>query len=135
MACATRSVLSTTRLANDWCDQLGAEDVVGIALDTYAIWWDPEIEHEIERAARRICAFHISDWLPDTQDLRLDRGMMGDGLIDIAGLRRKVEAAGYQGHIEVEVFSQRNWWQRPPDEVLGVVKERFATVVSPAGPT
>jgi sugar phosphate isomerase/epimerase len=135
MTCATRSVLSTTRLANDWCDQLGAEDVVGIALDTYAIWWDPEIEHEIARAARRICAFHISDWLPDTQDLRLDRGMMGDGLIDIAGLRRKVEAAGYQGHIEVEVFSERNWWQRPPDEVLRVVKERFATVVSPAGPT
>lgn len=134
MACATRSVLSTTRLANDWCDQLGAEDVVGIALDTYAIWWDPEIEHEIERAARRICAFHISDWLPDTRDLRLDRGMMGDGLIDIAGLRRKVEATGYQGHIEVEVFSQRNWWQRPPDEVLRVVKERFATVVWAAAP-
>ena len=55
--------------------------------------------------------------------------MMGDGLIDIAGLRRQVEAAGYRGHIEVEVFSQRNWWQRPPDEVLRVVKERFATVV------
>jgi sugar phosphate isomerase/epimerase len=127
MACATRSVLSTTGLANDWCDQLGAEDVVGIALDTYAIWWDPKIEREIARAGRRICAFHISDWLVDTQDLRLDRGMMGDGLIDIAGLRRQVEAAGYEGAIEVEVFSRRNWWQRPPDEVLRVVKERFAT--------
>ena len=102
---------------------------VGIALDTYAIWWDPEIEHEIERAARRICAFHISDWLPDTQDLRLDRGMMGDGLIDIAGFAPQGRGGGYRGHIEVEVFSKRNWWQRPPDEVLRVVKERFATVV------
>ena len=129
MACATRSVLSTTRLANDWCDQLGAEDVVGIALDTYAIWWDPDIEHEIERAAGRICAFHVSDWLADTQDLRLDRGMMGDGLIDIAGLRREVEAAGYRGPRRGRGVLQAELVAAPPDEVLRVVKERFATVV------
>ena len=129
MICATRSVLSTTELANDWCDALDAEDIVGIALDTYAVWWDPHIDAEIERAGKRVCAFHINDWLPDTQDLRLDRGMMGDGLIDIRGLRRKVEAAGYAGPIEVEIFSKRNWWHRPADEVLRTVKERFQSVV------
>lgn len=129
MICATRSVLSTTRLANDWCDALGAEDIVGIAIDTYAVWWDPDIEAEIARAGKRICAFHVSDWLADTQDLRLDRGMMGDGVIDIAGLRRSVEAAGYGGPIEVEIFSRRNWWRRDADEVTRVVRERFASVV------
>lgn len=129
MICATRSVLSTVGLANDWCDALGAEDVVGIAVDTYAVWWDPNLEDEIKRAGKRICAFHISDWLPDTQDLRLDRGMMGDGVIDIPGIRRMVEAAGYTGHCEVEIFSARNWWKRDPDDVLRTVKERFQTSV------
>jgi sugar phosphate isomerase/epimerase len=129
MICATRSVLSTVKLANDWCDQLGAEDVVGIAVDTYAVWWDPDVEAEIARAGKRICSFHLSDWLADTQDLRLDRGMMGDGVIDIPRLRRAAEAAGYERYLEVEIFSSRNWWKRPPDEVVGVIKERYRTAV------
>jgi sugar phosphate isomerase/epimerase len=129
MACATRSVLNSVQLANDWCDALRAEDVFGIAIDTYAVWWDPDLSREIARAGKRICAFHISDWLADTQDLRLDRGMMGDGLIDIPGIRRLVEAAGYTGHREVEIFSQRNWWKRDPDEVIRIVKERYQTSV------
>jgi sugar phosphate isomerase/epimerase len=129
MICATRSVLSTMKLANEWCDRLGADDVVGIAVDTYAVWWDPEVEAEIARAGKRICSFHVSDWLPDTQDLRLDRGMMGDGVIDLPALRRAVETAGYDGYVEVEIFSQRNWWQRDPDEVIGIVKDRVQTAV------
>jgi len=129
MICATRSVLSTMKLANAWCDSLAAEDIVGIAVDTYAVWWDPEIEAEIARAGKRICCFHVSDWLPDTQDLRFDRGMMGDGVIDIPRFRRMVEAAGYGGYVEVEIFSQRNWWQRDPFEVIGVVKDRAQTAV------
>ncbi len=129
MVCGTRSVLSTTKLANDWCDALNADDVVGIALDTYAIWWDPDLETEITRAGRRIIAFHVNDWLADTTDLRLDRGMMGDGLIDIKAIRRAVDAAGYAGPIEVEIFSERNWWQRDPNEVIATVKERFLSAV------
>jgi len=129
MICATRSVVSTMALANDWCDALGADDVVGIAVDTYAVWWDPQLEAEIARAGKRICAFHISDWLVDTQDVRLDRGMMGDGVIDIPAIRRMVEAAGYRGHREVEIFSARNWWKRDPDEVIRVIRERYQSAV------
>ncbi len=129
MLCGHRSVLSTLGIANDWCDALDAEDVIGIAVDTYAVWWDPDLEAQIARAGSRICAFHISDWLADTRDLRLDRGMMGDGLIDIPAIRRMVQAAGYEGQFEVEIFSERNWWKRDPDEVVRVVKERFQTAV------
>jgi sugar phosphate isomerase/epimerase len=129
MICATRSVLSTMRLANDWCDRLAADDIVGIAVDTYAVWWDPDVVAEIARAGRRICSFHVSDWLADTQDLRLDRGMMGDGVIDLPALRRSVEAAGYDGYVEVEIFSQRNWWRRDADEVIGVIRDRVQTAV------
>jgi sugar phosphate isomerase/epimerase len=129
MICATRSILSTMKLANAWCDRLAAEDIVGIAVDTYAVWWDPDVEAEIARAGKRICSFHVSDWLADTQDLRVDRGMMGDGVIDLTGLRRMVEAAGYDGCVEVEIFSQRNWWRRDPDDVIGVIKERVQTAV------
>jgi sugar phosphate isomerase/epimerase len=129
MICATRSILSTMKLANAWCDRLAAEDIVGIAVDTYAVWWDPDVEAEIARAGKRICSFHVSDWLADTQDLRVDRGMMGDGVIDLTALRRMVEAAGYDGCVEVEIFSQRNWWRRDPDDVIGVIKERVQTAV------
>jgi len=128
MSCATRSVLATLKLANDWCDALGAEDVFAIALDTYVCWWDPDLETQIKRAGSRIAAFHVSDWLTDTKDLRLDRGMIGDGVIDIPAIRRMVEAVGYQGRIEVEVLST-NWWKRDPDEVVSIIKERFATAV------
>jgi sugar phosphate isomerase/epimerase len=129
MACASRSVLTDLRLANDWCDALAAEDVFGIALDTYATWWDPHLAGEIARAGKRIRAFHVNDWLVDTCDLRLDRGMPGDGVIDIPAIRRMVEAAGYKGHVEVEIMSARNWWKREPDEVVRTIKERFATAV------
>jgi sugar phosphate isomerase/epimerase len=129
MACATRSVLTTLKLANDWCDALGAEDVFGITLDAYVTWWDPELPREIARAGKRIRAFHVSDWLVDTQDLRLDRGMPGDGVIHLPAIRRMVEAAGYTGHVEVEILSARDWWKRDPDEVVRTIVERYATAV------
>lgn len=128
MICATRSVLSTVGQANRWCDKLAADDIVGIAVDTYAVWWDPDLEAEIARAGKRICAFHVSDWLVDTQDLRFDRGMMGDGVIDIPKIRGWVEAAGYTGFVEAEIFSSKNWWKRDPDEVIAICQERFRTV-------
>ncbi|HEV3184233.1 MAG TPA: sugar phosphate isomerase/epimerase family protein [Xanthobacteraceae bacterium] len=129
MACATRSVLTTLKLANDWCDALGAEDAFGIALDAYVTWWDPELPAQIARAGNRIRAFHVSDWLVDTQDLRVDRGMPGDGVIDLPAIRRMVEAAGYTGHVEIEILSARNWWKLDPDEVVRTIVERYATAV------
>ena len=115
MICSHRSVLCTLEQANDWCDQLDADDIVGIVIDTYAVWWDPNLEPETRRAGSRICAFHVNDWLPNTEDLRLDRGMMGDGVIDIPAIRQMVERAGYSGACEVEIFSARDWWKRDPD--------------------
>jgi sugar phosphate isomerase/epimerase len=129
MSCATRSVLTTVKLANDWCDVLKAEDVFGITLDAYVAWWDPELPGEIARAGKRIRAFHVSDWLIDTCDLRLDRGMPGDGVIELPAIRHMVEAAGYDGHVEVEIMSARNWWKRDPDEVVRTIKERYAAAV------
>ena len=125
MLAASRSVLTTLKQANDWCDLLGDGPELGIALDVYHVWWDPALEAEIARAGRRIVAFHINDWLADTRDLRLDRGMMGDGVIDIPKIRGWVEAAGYTGHREVEIFSERDWWQRPGDEVVREIRARY----------
>jgi sugar phosphate isomerase/epimerase len=123
MYAGDRSVVSTTRQALDICDQLGS-DGVGVALDVYHVWWDPEIAAQVERAAaKRLLAFHICDWLVPTTDLLEDRGMMGDGVADIAGLRRLVEAHGYRGCHEVEIFS-RAWWARDPVAVLRVCIER-----------
>ncbi len=125
MACGNRSVISTLREANTWLDQLDADDVMGIALDTYAVWWEPDLQQEIARAGKRIIAFHVSDWLADTTDVRLDRGMPGDGLIDLPSIRGWVEAAGYRGPIEVEIFSKRDWWTRDPDVVLRTILHRY----------
>jgi sugar phosphate isomerase/epimerase len=125
MVCGNRSVISTLREANTWLDQLDADDVMGIAVDTYAVWWEPDLQREIARAGKRIIAFHVSDWLADTTDVRLDRGMPGDGLIDLPAIRRWAEAAGYRGPIEVEIFSQRDWWTRDPDVVVRTILDRY----------
>ncbi|WP_091940695.1 sugar phosphate isomerase/epimerase family protein [Propionivibrio dicarboxylicus] len=124
MYAADRACVNTMAYANDLCDVLG-DDGFGIALDVYHVWWDPDLRNQIRRAGKqRLLAFHICDWLVPTTDLLLDRGMMGDGVIDIAGLRTAVEAEGYSGFHEVEIFSAANWWKRSPDEVLLTCKQR-----------
>lgn len=128
MVCATRSVLCTLRQANEWCDALGGGPEIGIALDTYNVWWDSELESQIGRAAGRIAAYHVSDWLPDTRDLRFDRGMPGDGVIDFRRFAERVAAAGYRGRHEVEILSNR-WWRESPETVVTTVLERFRRVM------
>ena len=127
MTCSTRGCVTTLKLANDLCDALG--EGVGVAVDVYHVWWDPALDREIARAGGRILAFHVNDWLADTSDLVFDRGMMGDGVVDIPRIRRLVEQAGYDGMNEVEIFSAGNWWKRDPDEVVAVCVERHQTAV------
>lgn len=124
MICANRSVMPTLEMANDWYEKLGGGPELGIVIDTYAVWWDPNLAREIARASGRIVGFHISDWLLNTTDLRFDRGMMGDGIIDFAGIRSMVEDAGFHGLSEVEIFSSGNWWRRDPNDVVEVCKDR-----------
>ena len=128
MYAADRSVISTVDEALDLCAALGHG--TGIVLDVYHTWWDPKLAAGIARAGAMgaIRAHHICDWLVPTRDLLLDRGMMGDGVIDIVGIRRQVEAAGYKGTVEVEIFSAENWWKRDPDKVLRTCRERYASV-------
>ncbi len=120
MYCADRSVINTLSHALDICDAVGG--TVGVALDVYHVWWDPNLAAGIKRAgAKRLHAFHICDWLRDTKHVLLDRGMMGDGVIDIRHIRQLVEAQGYIGFHEVEIFSKENWWKRDIDDVLTTV--------------
>ncbi len=125
MTCADRSVLSTLGQTLDLCDELG--EGMGVAVDVYHVWWDPELEAQMARAGSRIAGFHVCDWLVPTTDLVFDRGMMGDGAIDIPAVRAMAEAAGYQGAVECELLSRR-WWGEEPDRVLSIIKERHATV-------
>jgi sugar phosphate isomerase/epimerase len=127
MFAADRACVNTLAQANDLCDELG--EGVGVAIDTYHVWWDPDLKRQIARAGANILAYHVNDWLVPTTDLLLDRGMMGDGVIDLRAIRAIVENAGYRGHCEVEILSAENWWKRDPDEVLRVCIERHRTVV------
>jgi sugar phosphate isomerase/epimerase len=132
MYAADRCCINTLAQANELCAELDPDGAggLGVAIDVYHVFWDPGLEREIARAgtAGRILAFHVCDWLVPTKDLLLDRGMMGDGVIAIPKIRAAVEAAGYAGMIEVEIFS-RAWWRRDPDEVLRIIAERYRTVV------
>jgi sugar phosphate isomerase/epimerase len=130
MYATERCCVNTLGQANDLCDALAPDDpILGVVVDVYHVHWDPQLEQEIARAGSRILAFHICDWLAPTSHMLLDRGMMGDGLIDIPHIRGLVETAGYDGPIEVEIFSRDDWWRRAPDEVLRIVTERYRTVV------
>jgi sugar phosphate isomerase/epimerase len=127
MYAADRACVNTLSQALDLCDALDPKKsgTLGVAVDVYHVWWDPALEAQIRRAGRkRILAYHICDWLVPTTDLLLDRGMMGDGVIDLRRIRSWVEAAGYRGFHEVEIFSSGNWWRRDPDEVLATVRDR-----------
>jgi sugar phosphate isomerase/epimerase len=125
MVCGFRSVVSTLGEANDILDALDRDDVMGIAVDSYALWWDPKLKEEILRAGPRICNFHVSDWLPETRDVRVDRGMPGDGLIDNPLIRSWMEQAGYKGPVEVEILSALDWWLKPADTVVKTICERI----------
>ena len=128
---ADRACVNTTKQALDICDALDPErtGALGVALDVYHIWWDPDLLPQIERAGKdRLLAFHVCDWLVPTTDLLNDRGMMGDGVIDIRRLRAAVEAQGFSGYSEIEIFSNR-WWEKPIDEVLRTCIARHRAVV------
>ncbi len=125
MTCADRSVLSTLAQALDLCDDLGAG--TGVAVDAYHVWWDPDLARDMARAGSRIAGLHICDWLVPTTDLVFDRGMPGDGVIDLPGFCAMAEAAGYAGLVEVELLSRR-WWAEDPDAVLRLMKARHAAI-------
>ena len=123
-----RSCLVTVRDALDLCARVGHHNV-GIALDVYHVWWDTTLTQELSRIdSQQLLGFHLCDWLADTDDVLLDRGMMGDGVADIRALRQTVEQAGYLGFCEVEIFSAANWWKKPPELVLDTCVERFRSI-------
>jgi sugar phosphate isomerase/epimerase len=128
MYAADRACVSTLGQANDLCEEF-ADDALGVAVDVYHVWWDPDLARQIARAGKKILAYHVCDWLVPTTDLLLDRGMMGDGVIDLRAVRCMVEATGYRGRCEVEIFSAANWWTRDPAEVLQICIRRHQTVV------
>ncbi len=127
MYAADRSVVVTLRQANDMVERLDSP-WVGVAVDAYHVWWDPEVEAQIARAAGRILGFHVSDWLVPPPDHLLGRGYMGDGVIDLPLLAARVARAGYSGPIEVEIFNQQVW-DTPGEQVLEEIKKRFVKFV------
>jgi sugar phosphate isomerase/epimerase len=123
MFAGDRSVVVTLAQANAMADQVQSA-FIGVAVDVYHVWWDPNVYEEIARAGTTIVGFHMSDWLVPPPDHLLGRGMMGDGVIELERLRVAADAAGYQGPIEVEIFNQRIW-DTPGEAVLAEVKDRF----------
>jgi sugar phosphate isomerase/epimerase len=131
MQAAERACINTLEQALDVCDALDPDKTgaLGVAVDVYHVWWDPKLAAQIARAGReRLLAYHVCDWLVPTKDLLNDRGMMGDGVIELGKIRGLMEAAGYRGSAEVEIFSE-DWWSRPLDDVLTTCIERHRSVV------
>ena len=125
MQAAERACINSLEHALDLCDEIDPNQsgALGVAVDAYHVWWDPKLQAQIARAGNtngknRLLAWHVCDWLTPTLDLLNDRGMMGDGVINLRKIRGWMEAAGYAGFNEVEIFSSRNWWQRAGIEVL-----------------
>lgn len=106
----SRSAINTLKSANDMAEHFSCAEV-GVAVDVYHLWWDPDLETEVARCGRNgnLAAFHVCDWKTPTEDFLLDRGLMGEGCIDIPRIRAIVEAAGFSGFNEVEIFSTKRW--------------------------
>jgi sugar phosphate isomerase/epimerase len=127
MYAGDRSVVVTLAQANGMAERIGSP-FVGVAVDVYHVWWDPAVYVEIARAGRNILGFHVSDRLVPPPDHLLGRGMLGDGIIQLRRLRQAVDAAGYTGPIEVEIFNQQIW-NTAGEAVLELMKERFKSEV------
>ena len=119
----TRSAINTLAQANDLAEALNSPSV-GVAVDVYHLWWDPFLEKEIKRcgANGNLMAFHICDWKVPTSDLLLDRGLMGEGCIPIKQIRSWVEAAGFTGFNEVEIFSTAYWKENQVDFLKKIIR-------------
>ena len=133
MYCADRNVIVTLGQANDFALQLNAafpeyQMPVGVVIDVFHVWWDPQVFAEIQRARGIIFGFHICDWITPLPDVLKGRGMMGDGWIQLRKFREAIDAAGYDGPIEVEIFNE-TIWEMPPDKVLDLMKKRYAREV------
>lgn len=120
---AERSVLVTLRQANDMLDRL-ASPQVGVAIDAYHVWWDPELYDQISRAAGRIVGFHVDDWPVPNTDPLMSRAMMGDGVIELRRIKSAIDEAGYADSIEVEIFNPI-YWDMPGKDVLTLMKDRY----------
>jgi sugar phosphate isomerase/epimerase len=132
MYAADRACINTLEHALEICDALdpATSGALGVAVDVYHVWWDPKLEAQIEKVGKkRLLAFHVSDWLTPTTDLLLDRGMMGDGVIDIRRIRGCVEAQGFDGFSEVEIFSEDKWWRMDHETVVKTCIERHKSAV------
>ena len=127
MVCGIKSVISSLRDAVEILDRLSHTNLK-IVLDSYALWWDQGLEDQIHQAGTRIRHLHVSDWLSQTKDLRLDRGMPGDGCIDNRKIRTWMEREGFKGPVEVEIFSAFDWWLRPADEMVKTICNRLEFV-------
>jgi sugar phosphate isomerase/epimerase len=128
MYCADRAVLSTLEHALDIAEAFPVEQV-GVVVDTFHVWWDPGVWRQIARAARRIASFQVGDWItPLPSDVLLARGMMGDGHIDLQRFSAAVDAVGYDGDTEVEIFNAEIW-AADPDAVVATMIERYVRYV------
>lgn len=119
----TRSAINTLAQANDMAAQINSP-YVGVAVDVYHLWWDPSLEQEIKRCGKNdhLFAFHICDWNSPTTDMLLDRGLMGDGCIPVNKIRSWVEATGFNGFYEVEIFSNKYWQQDQSQFLKKIIK-------------
>ncbi len=127
MYAAERSVVVTLQQANDLAERFNHKSV-GVVVDVFHLWWDPEIWREIERAAGRIFGFHVSDWPVPLPGILMGRAMMGTGVIELRRLRQAVEAAGYSGPIEVEIFNDEVW-KNVGDGLIEQIKSSFEEFV------
>ena len=123
----SRSAINTMAQANDMAETIGSP-FAGVVVDVYHLWWDPDLQAEIRRCGRmgKLFAFHVCDWRTPTEDLLLDRELMGEGCIDIPQIRGWVEEAGFDGYNEVEIFSER-YWAMEQEQFLGRIIEAYTT--------
>jgi sugar phosphate isomerase/epimerase len=121
----SRSAINTLGQANDLVESLGAIQV-GVAVDVYHVWWDPALEKEIARAGKlgALFAYHLCDWRTPTVDMLNDRGLMGEGCIPLRQIRTWMQAAGFKGFNEVEIFSNR-LWSHSQDEFLADIVQTY----------
>jgi sugar phosphate isomerase/epimerase len=118
MYAGSRSAITSLKQANRMAEYFN-DEFLGIAVDVYHLWFDEDLENQVKRCGdnNNLFAYHICDWNVPTTDMLHDRGLMGEGCIPLKRIRGWVEASGFSGFHEVEIFSTK-FWEEDQDHFL-----------------
>ena len=113
--------------------EAGDPPALGIQFDVWHLWNTPTLFDDIARESGRFTGVHVCDVRDPTRGWA-DRALPGDGPADVPAILQALDAAGWEGLYDIEIFSDDgtfgstypdSYWAAPANDVLAQARESF----------